>query len=147
MTNCWQGLNNFLFEKKESKSKSKLKLFLSPYDVPNAFRACKDSDGELFIEFRYIPIEEKINIIPHDSESNIDFEVGSVTGRVYKIIFSSLPVTSKFELEICIEEIDVAFDSLLSKVGKYSVDKYDAAREATKYCLNSVNSPTMQRCR
>lgn len=147
MTNCWQGLSKFLFEKKEDKSKNKLKLFLSPYDVPNAFRACKDDNGELFIEFRYIPVDEKKNIISHDSQNNIDFEVGSVTGRVYKIIFTSPPATRKFELEICINDVDVAFDSLANQVGKYSVEKYDAAREATKHCLNSVNGPALQGCR
>ncbi|MEZ8855607.1 hypothetical protein AB4453_02300 [Vibrio atlanticus] len=148
MTNAWCGLKKFLFEKKKDKDTSKLTLFLSPYDVPSAARAGKNKNGELYIEFRYITVDEGTRrVVSPNKDDGISFEVGINTNRVYKILFVSHPAVGTLELEICVDDVDIAFDSLSSQLQVDSRDKYDATREAAKYYLNNIVADGFQLCR
>lgn len=136
MKSCWHKLSQSLFEKKNADSHTKYQLFLSPYDVPNAFRHGDNNDLSYFIEFMYIPVDEKIKRSYHDSDAQVDFEVGENTGRVYKIIFHT-PCVQKKPRNVCKKQIEDAFSSFVNTKPQLSHDKYDATKAATLHCLKS----------
>ena len=137
MKNCWQKLNQSLFEKEKLESNHKYQLFLSPYDVPNAFRNGNSDNHSYFIEFMYIPVEEKTKHEFFNSDAQIDFEVGENTGRVYKITFDANSV-QKADADNFKSLIEKAFSSFLESKPKLSQEKYNATKAATLHCLESV---------
>ncbi|OCH01849.1 hypothetical protein [Aliivibrio fischeri] len=138
MKSCWQKLNTSLLEKEKLDSHQKYQLLLSPYDIPNA---CRHGDSEnhrsYFIEFMYIPVEERIKLEHYNLGDQVDFEVGENTGRVYKIIFNNTCVQP--HKKVCKSQIEKAFTSFLERKPKLSQDKYKATKAATLHCINSFS--------
>lgn len=105
-----------------SENEKAVKIFLSPYDIPDAVRAYSEGRN-LIIEFRYIHIKESMET--HKEDEFIEFEVGVRTKRIYKIRVSpSSAKEERINITAELDELDSAIDHFITEQEKISKRLY-----------------------
>ncbi|MBU2925833.1 hypothetical protein Q4530_00965 [Colwellia sp. 1_MG-2023] len=122
--------------KSQPKDAGKLKVMLSPYDVPEAIRAYHEN-RQLIIEFRYISISEERTLA--NGENGIKFELGVKTKRIYKIFVSEDVIENNDGISITNGEVKtIKSRNIFSSIDKFIdqqenfKNKYQAAKSAVK---------------
>lgn len=122
------------------------RLFLSPYDVPEAVRAYRDGDS-IILEFRYIPISERTQLMEFNKD--ISLEVGENSGRIYKISVDSSRDSRGKEILAELDPIGDAIDkfiadqeSLSKRTSIYSAPK-DILRDYALQLNKSLGAPNL----
>jgi hypothetical protein len=123
---------------------AKVDVFLSPYDMPEAFRCSYDKDTKIFlIEFRYIGGDEPIEI---DTLESATISIGKRSKRVYKIELEKIELTKEkqFALRLILPKIDAVLENLehdrglTQHSGNYQVAKRILEKRAEKLIQNQV---------
>lgn len=129
----------FLVDRKkvmpEPTKNGSLKVYISQYDVPDAFRAYVKPDNPeadyytAVIEFRYIDLGEKKEIRKIDSKH--DVEIGVHTKRAYKVFirFPKTEAEHQVAFELVPDDITRVIDSIDSDDSNDNM-QYSAAKNA-----------------
>ncbi|HAU36861.1 MAG TPA: hypothetical protein DCX07_04000 [Phycisphaerales bacterium] len=128
----WQRLDDLdMAEEIRDDKGVKIRLFLSPFDVPEAVRGYYDQKSQRFrIEFRYVS-EEAERIVEYPREKYISLFVGKNSGRLLRIDVdvNSLKAPS-VQIEMAVlEKVEDAIDELnrlvpdVRKHGNYDLAK------------------------
>ena len=125
-----------LASSESSLTEKKNRYFLSPYDVPKAFRIFRDGSLNLAIEFLYINIDEKH--VPYEgSDDGISLEIGEKTQRIYRVILDHAFFDGN-EAEILSHDgvVESAIDEFINYQTK--VDKSTSKYLVTKNILKKI---------
>jgi len=129
----------------EPREDGSLKIYISQYDVPDAFRVyVLDEDAgsktaTAVIEFRYIELGEKTEKCRIDDKH--EAEIGVHTKRAYKIFikFDQSEIEHKVEFELVPDDISRVMDALESRVEAHSM-QYKAAQNTLKEYKDNMES-------
>ncbi len=109
----------------------KIRLFLSPFDIPEAVRGYRDAkSGKFRIEFKYVSEEEE-RVLEQPGNEYISLFVGKNSGRLLRIdVDVNSLKTSSVQLEMAaLEKVEDAIDELnrlvpdVRKHGNYDLAK------------------------
>jgi hypothetical protein len=116
-------------------SEGNLRIMLSPYDIPHAIRAIEEATG-LALELKYLPIEEDRKIHQSDMDG-VSLEVGSKTGRIYKVLLNH-EVFSGHDINPFIQEgsVNSAIDNFISHQENKGHQEYSATISAIETYAN-----------
>ncbi|GLX86352.1 hypothetical protein tloyanaT_26050 [Thalassotalea loyana] len=125
----------------DTPNNSRVKIMLSPYDVPDAIRI-ERIGRNVVIEFRYITIKEER--FEDEIKAGFIFEVGRKTGRIYKVKldFSLIELPSNScDLTLHPEHMSFAIDNFIREQEHKTrnPEKYNATKSVFESYSKEIN--------
>ncbi|MEH6649634.1 MAG: hypothetical protein V7707_06325 [Motiliproteus sp.] len=119
MNDTWNEVSQKEINRPKSSSKQgvKVKILISPLDVPSASRIdVGDDASEFIIEFKYLSGTEPKLTIPH--EDGVTFSIGKNSGKIYKVTLTKSHFRTSDSYKIDLSEVLRVAKSEISEYGQ-----------------------------